>query len=372
MHRGANKKRAALFRSWRRVRAGEHPERIAAMNSLIIPLLAIVATVLSLSAPPACQSGGLPLRQIADVPLNGGPSRLDYQTLDSATGRLYIAHLGADLMTVVDVNTLKVVVDVPDLKRVHGVLAVPALHRVYATATGTNELVVIDDRSLQVLTRVPAGDYPDGIAYASKEKKLYVSDLHGKTDTVVDAMTNRRIATIPLGGGAGNTQYDAVADRVYVTVHTRNRLAEIDPTTDKVVAEYPLPGCDECHGLLVDGEHGLAFIAAEGNARLGVFDLKAKKLLDVIPIGADPDVLAFDRSFGRLYISAESGIISVFDEHDRTVTKVGEGFFAPHAHTVSVDERTHRVYFPLQDVGGKPVLRIAVPTDTSLPAVAAR
>ena len=151
-------------------------------------------------------TGGLPLRVVADVLLTGGTTRFDYQSLDTASGRLYIAHLGSDLMTVFDVNKQTVIGDVKDLKRVHGVLAVSALHRIYASATGTNELVVIDDQSLNIVARVPAGDYPDGIAYASKENKLYVSDLHGKTDTVIDAKTNQRVTTVPLGGGAGNSQ----------------------------------------------------------------------------------------------------------------------------------------------------------------------
>src|SRR5260221_4982529 len=101
-------------------------------------------------------------------------------------------------MTVFDVNKQTMVGDVKDLRRVHGVLAVPELHRVYASATGTNELAVIDDQTLQILARVPAGEYPDGIAYASKENKLYISDLHGKTDTVIDASTNKVITTIQL------------------------------------------------------------------------------------------------------------------------------------------------------------------------------
>jgi hypothetical protein len=31
---------------------------------------------------------------------------------------------------------------------------------------------------------------------------------------------------------------------------------------------------------------------------------------------------------------------------------------APHAHSVAVDPTTHLVYVPLEDVGGRPVLRI--------------
>jgi len=307
--------------------------------------------------------GNLPLRTLLDVPLTGGATRLDYQSLDSASGRLYIAHLGSDLMTVFDVNKQTIVGDVKDLKRVHGVLAVPVLHRIYASATGTNELAIIDDQTLQIVARAPAGDYPDGVAYASKVNKIYVSDLHGKTDTVIDAITNQRVTTIALGGGAGNTQYDSVSEHIFVTVHGQNELAEIDPNKDQVIGRYPLPGCSESHGLLIDSEHRFAFVACEGNAKLAVFDLDAKKMTAIESVGADPDVLACDKSLGRLYVSAESGIIAIFEEHERKLEKIGEGFLAPNAHSVAVDSKTHRVYFPLQNVGGKPVLRIALPTD---------
>ena len=308
-------------------------------------------------------AGTLPLKVVADVPLSGGTTRFDYQSLDSVRGRLYVAHLGSDLMTVFDVNQQTIVGDAKDLKRVHGVLAVPELHRIYASATGTNELAVIDDQTLQIVARVPAGDYPDGIAYAAKENKIYVSDLHGHADTVIDAKTNQRLTTIPLGGGAGNSQYDSVSDRIFVTVDGREELAEIDPTTDQVTARYPLTGCKGSHGLLIDSENRLAFAACEENSKLIVFDLQSKKATAALTVGADPDVLAFDTGLHRLYVSAESGNISIFDEKDRGLQKIFEGFFAANAHTVAVDSCTHRVYWPLQDVGGKPVLRITVPTD---------
>ena len=344
------------------------------MCTSFVNAIAIGTSVLLLacSAPPAASPANaqpsvttsvLPLRVVADVPLTGGTSRYDYQSLDSSSGRLYIAHLGSDLMTVFDINKQTVVSDVKDLKRVHGVLAVPELHRVYASATGANELAVIDDQSLNVIARVPAGDYPDGIAYASKENKLYVSDLHGKTDTVIDAKTNQRLSTIPLGGGAGNSQYDAKADRIFVAVDGREELAEIDPAKDQLVGRYPLTGCKGAHGVLIDSERRVAFVACEENAKLVVVDLEAKKATQTLSVGSDPDVLAFDSVLRRLYVSAESGVITILDERDRGLEKVAEAFLAAKAHSVAVDSSSHRVFFPLQNLNGKPVLRIAVPTD---------
>ncbi|HEX3101460.1 MAG TPA: YncE family protein [Pyrinomonadaceae bacterium] len=309
------------------------------------------------------QPAKLPLQTVADVPLTGNATRLDYQSFDAPSGRLYIAHLADDMLTVFDVKTQKIVGDIKDLKRVHGVIAVPELRRVYASATGTNELAVIDDQTLKIIARVPAGDYPDGIAYAIKEKKLYVSDLHGKTDTVIDAVTNKVVATIALNAPAGNTQYDEQSDRIFVAVHTLNAIIEIDPGTDKIVGTYPLAGCESAHGLLIDGKNRYAFAACEGNAKLAMFDMTAKKMVAIYQVGDDPDVLAFDAGLGRLYVSAESGVVAMFDEKKNVLETVALGFYVAKAHTVAVDSSTHLVYLPIENLDGRPVLRIVRPSD---------
>jgi len=322
--------------------------------------LAAILIVFAMAGCADAQKTALPLRLVADVPLTGRASRLDYQSFDPQSGRLYIAHLGDSMMTVFDTKTQKIIGDVKDLKSVHGVLAVPELHRVYASATGNNELAVIDDQTLQVVARVPTGTFPDGVAYAAKEKKLYVSNLKANSDTVIDALTNKPMGTISLNGPAGNTQYDAVTDRIFVAVSDANQIAEIDPATDKIVGSYPLSGCQDSHGLLIDGERGFAFAACENNAKLSAFDLKNKKQIAIYDVGSDPDVLAFDSNLRRIYVSAESGILTIFNEkEDGTLELAGKDHFAAKAHTVAVDSATHRVYLPLESVSGRPVLRIA-------------
>ena len=96
---------------------------------------------------------------------------------------------------------------------------------------------------------------------------------------------------------------------------------------------------------------------------LAVVDLNTMKVLATHPVGEDPDVLAFDPGLKLLYVSAESGHVTVFRVSGKTLVSLG-GFAMPHAHTVSVDPETHLVYFPLQDVDGRPILRIMRPTGT--------
>lgn len=80
-------------------------------------------------------------------------------------------------------------------------------------------------------------------------------------------------------------------------------------------------------------------------------------------MGQDPDVLAFDASLQRLYVASESGTVSVFTTSSAAPRKVGQGHLADAAHTVAVDQTTHRVYFPLQNVSGRPVLRVMEPRE---------
>jgi YVTN family beta-propeller protein len=302
---------------------------------------------------------GLPLQTIADISLPGGASRFDYESIDQERKRLFIAHLGASTVTIIDTGANRVVANIPGIADVHGVLAVPSLHRVYASATGDNQIAVIDEDTLHVLARVPGGVYPDGMAYDADRQLLFVSDESGGTDTVIDTKTNQRVATISLGGEAGNTQYDPISHRVFVAVQTRNQLVAIDPLRRQVVAQFALPGCQHDHGLLLDTPQHLAFVACDGNATLLVVDLRSMQVLSTQTVGAVPDVLALDAVEHRLYVAAESGVVSVFTEGDRTVRKLGEGFVAPDAHVVAVDDATHILYLPLQNVGGAPVLRIS-------------
>jgi len=130
---------------------------------------------------------------------------------------------------------------------------------------------------------------------------------------------------------------------------------------DQVAARFDVgAGCATPHGFLIDAPRRLAFVSCEGNALLVVLDLQAMAVTATNPVGVGPDVLAFDPDWRRLYVASESGTVSIFDERGAALQPVGE-YQAPHAHTVAVNPRTHQIYLPLEDIDGKPVLRILAP-----------
>jgi len=304
---------------------------------------------------------GLPLQVVADIELPGDTSRFDYESYDAQRHVMYIAHLGASEVLAFDTERRRVVARIGGVSHVHGVLAIPELGLVYASATGTDEVVAIDVSRMKIVARTPGGTYPDGMAYAPEAHKLYISDETGQTETVIDVLSNKRIAAIPLGGEVGNSQYDPISRHIFVNVQSRRQLVEIDPATDRIIERDSLPGAEGNHGLLIEPERRLAFIACEGNDKLLVFDMSTRHVMRIFDVGKDPDVLAYDAGLGLLYVAGESGVGSVFRIDASGATKIADGTVGPNAHVVAVDPATHLAYFPIKNLNGRPVLRIERP-----------
>src|SRR6266498_3970062 len=160
------------------------------------PSLALVALVLTLALPSIptsfSPSARLPLRRVADVRLPGSPSRFDYQAVDPTRRRIYVAHLGANRLDVVDLDHLTAVGAVDHVANVHGVQAAPDLDLVYASAT------------LEVRFRVPSGDFPDGLSYDPTDARVFVSNKNNGAIAALDAQTGQLTQTIKLARETGN------------------------------------------------------------------------------------------------------------------------------------------------------------------------
>ena len=330
------------------------------MKTIPIGVLLCISllTACSQQIPFKQRSEKLGLEFVTDVPLTGGTTRFDYQSINEVNRRLYIAHMGSDLITVLDIDSLKLIKDIPGTPNVHGVIAVPEMQRVFASATGKDQVAVIDENSLEIIAKVSVGDYPDGLAYAPTQKRVFISDELGKTVSVIDAINNKLLKKISIGGEVGNTHYDSISGLIFSADQSNNQLVAIDPQQMKITRRYDLPACRGAHGFYIDEQTHYALITGEDNASFVALDLTSGKIIAQDKVGRSPDVLAFDKEKHLLFVSSESGTVSVFKVVRDNIGKTGESFFYSGAHTVSIDQKTHRIFFPLTNVDGKPVLRV--------------
>ncbi len=170
---------------------------------------------------------------------------------------------------------------------------------------------------------------------------------------MINADTRQAVANIKGVSQVHGVQAIPSLERVYVTATGKNEVAVLDERDLRVTTVIPAGS---------SSKERLAFVACEGNAKLLAVDMRTMRVLAAYSIGEEPDVLAFDLGLHVLYAASENGVVSVFRENKQSLEKPGEGFLAKGAHTVAVDAQTHRVYFPLPDVHGRPTLRVMSPT----------
>src|SRR3954466_4062277 len=92
----------------------------------------------------------------------GGEGSTDYLNVDPATGRVFISR--STHVMVVDGATGKVLGDISDTPRVHGIAFVPKHNRGFTTNAGDSTTTMFDLATLAVQKKIPAGiDGLDGI-----------------------------------------------------------------------------------------------------------------------------------------------------------------------------------------------------------------
>jgi DNA-binding beta-propeller fold protein YncE len=346
----------------------------------ILLLIGVLADTGCLAAERAGPASRL-FEVVGDYPLGPRTDRTDYQSIDPAARRLYIAKMGAGQLLVFDLERNKVIAQLDGFPKITGVLVVPELHKIYASvpgagmmsslfvglgmaglSSGHGAVAIRDARTFKELASVPGGVFPDGIAYDPKEQRIFVSDELGAGVTVIDADGNKAVARVETGGEAGNVRYDASTLRVYVPDQSHNALVMIDPKTNAVAARRPLAGGEHPHGLIIAPKGGIGYVACDGNDRLLIVDLASGRVLGNLPVAHDPDVLAVDAATNRLYVASESGNLSTFNiTAAEAPVSLGDVFVADDAHSVAVDPDSHRLYFALADRNGQAELHVLAP-----------
>ena len=302
------------------------------------------------------------LKLVGSIDLPGAKGkRFDYLTIDYKDHYLLSAHLGADILYVINMNTNKLVKAIPDCSGAEGVEYVPELNKVYTSNWYDHSVGVIDLTQMKVIKKIPLKNKPDGSAYAPLFKKLYVSDERAKMVFVIDVTKDEVVKTLSFNSETGMPQYDSAAKRIYVNLQDENIFAIIDPAKDSIIGRYPVGEHHGNHGMTLDIQHHLAFLSCEDDSYLTVFSLTTYKPIAYLKMADDPDVIKYDPGLKRVYAACYSGAISVFHEDDSTHFSKLEDFpVQKKVHSLAVDITTHKVYAPEQEENGDAVSRMII------------
>jgi DNA-binding beta-propeller fold protein YncE len=275
----------------------------------------------------------------------GGAGGTDYLTAEPKSGRVFVSR--ATHVMVVDEATGKVVGDIPDTPRVHGIAFAPKFNHGFTTNAGDSTVTMFDMTTLAVIKKIPAGiDGLDGIMYDdATDRILSINHSHPTgTAVAIDANSGDVVGTVTLSGNAPEGGASDGKGRIYINIEDKNAIDVVDAKTLKLVTTWSIAPCDGPTGIAYDRASRRIFSGCSGTSV--VVDPATGKVVAQFANGNGVDALGWDPAQKLIYIPAgRDGTVTVVrqDAPDR-YTVVATVPTMQGAKTIAVDDTRHIAY----------------------------
>jgi DNA-binding beta-propeller fold protein YncE len=292
----------------------------------------------------------------------GGDGGTDYLTAEPGTDRVFVSR--STHVMVIDGATGKVIGDIPDTPRNHGIALAPKANHGFITDGGDSTVTMFDLKSLAVLkkTKIPQGGQ-DGIMYDEYSNRIILTNHSRPVGTVValDPVSGEIVGTAELEDDAPEGAASDGNGRLFVNNEGKSTIQVIDEKTMKAVASWPLAPCEGPTGIAYDRDGKRVFSGCGGTSV--VVDPATGKVVATISNGHGVDALGWDPSEKLIYIPAgrdSSATIAHQDGPDK-YTVVATVTTMRGAKTITVDPVKHVAYLFQPEYGpapaGAPLIR---------------
>ncbi len=284
----------------------------------------------------------------------GGEGGHDYITAEAGTARLFISR-GTHVM-VVDGMSGKVIGDIPNTPRVHGVALAAKANHGFTTNGGDSSVTVFDLKTLAFIKKVSVkvGGL-DGIMYDDASNQVILTN-HSRPGTAValNPETGDILGTAELEDNAPEGAASDGKGKLYVNNESKNTIQVIDAKTMKVLSSWPLEGCDGPTGIALDRKTQRIFSGCGKNSV--VVDAANGKIVANIKNGDGVDALGYDAEQKLIYIPAgrDGNVTIAHQDGPDKYSTIATVATAPGAKTIAVDPVKHMAFALALEYGPPP------------------
>jgi len=285
----------------------------------------------------------------------GGEGGTDYLTADPASGHVFVSR-GTHVM-VVDGATGRVLGDIPDTPRTHGIALAHKSNHGFTTNAGDSSVTMFDLKTFAVIKKIPAGiDGLDGIMYDDATDRILTIDHSHPIGTavVIDPNAGAVVGRVTLTGRAPEGGVSDGKGRIYINLEDKNAIDVVDTKTWTVVATWPIAPCDGPTGIAMDRSSNRIF---SGCSKMSVVtDATTGKVVAQIPNGNGVDALGWDQAQKLMYIPAgrDGNVTVVHEDSPDKYSVVATVMTQAGAKTIAVDDATHVAYAFTPEYGPAP------------------
>src|SRR6266568_9604682 len=171
----------------------------------------------------------------------GGDGGTDYLPAEPGTSRVFVSR--STHVMVIDGATGKVLGDIPDTPRNHGIALAPKSGHGFITSAGDSTVTMFDLTSLAVIKKipVPTGGL-DGIMYDDFSDRIILTNHSRPAGTLVaiDPKTGAIVGTVQLEDTGPEGAASDGKGRIFVNNEGTSTMQVIDERTMAAVASWPL------------------------------------------------------------------------------------------------------------------------------------
>ena len=285
-----------------------------------------------------------------------GEGGTDYLTAENGTGRVFISR-GTHVM-VVDGLSGKVLGDIGDTPRMHGIALAPKENHGFTTNAGDSTSTMFDLKSLGFIKKVKAGiNGLDGIMYDDATNTILTINHSSPEGTavVIDAKTGDVKGKVVLSGTAPEGGVSDGKGKIYINIENKNAIDVIDTKTWTKIATWDIAPCDGPTGIAMDRKTNRIMAGCSGTSV--IVDASTGKVVAQIKNGEGVDAVGWDQSEKLFYIPAgNSATVTVVheDSPDKWTTVATVETFKYNLKTIAVDDVKHLVYLFGPEYGPAP------------------
>ena len=267
----------------------------------------------------------------------------DYLAVGPVNDWLYVSH--STQVNILNKKTGDSVGVIENTTGVHGIAFDVADKKGFTSNGRLNNVTVFDLNTNKVLVQIPTGSNPDAIMYEPFSKKIITCNGRSKNLSIIDPINNLLLDSVDVGGKPETAVSDSKG-KLFVNVEDKNEIVVVDTKTFKVLNHWSIAPGEGPTGLAYDGKTKRLFAGCE--KLLMVIDATDGKIIDKVIIGDGCDGVAFDEGTKNIYTSNGSdGTMTVIHEDNANKFTVLENVTTKKgARTIALDNSSQLIYLP--------------------------
>jgi YVTN family beta-propeller protein len=175
----------------------------------------------------------------------------------------------------------------------------------------SDSVSIVDLNTQKVLSTIPVGKAPRGVAIDREFNIALVSNSHDNSLSFIDLDNYQIISTLPVGKEPEGIAIDSLTHKAFIVNHKDDFISVIDLTNFNSTITIPLE--NGSRDVAIDPALNLTLVVNEKDNNVSVIDMNIYQVSDIIQVGRKPQAVD---------INPETHLGAIVNEKDNSITVI--------------------------------------------------